>query len=576
MSASHSAILGYHAQAAELAERYDNPALLAVHADLTPFLPERAEGKLALDIGAGSGRDAGWLAGLGYQVVAVEPADALRLEGQHRYSDGVRWLNDRLPALNRVHALAMGFDLIVLSAVWQHVAPGDRARAFRKLATLMKPGAVMTISLRTGPAPLDRPMYEVSAGEVETLARLNGLEIARVADRADAQSREDVRWTTMILRSPDDGSGALPLIRGIILADNKSATYKLALLRAVSRVAEHAAATAIPVEDGSDAVAVPLGLVALFWLRMYLPLVRAGLPQMPNNRGPDGLSFAKAGFRALAAAPIAPPELRVGAGFIGEAAAALTSALSEAAATITTMPATYTRYPGSDRQVFASMRGRAPRGRDALTLDVAMLRSWGNFTVPGPVWRTLTRLGAWIEPVLVQEWARLMRGYGERMGIEIPIGQAEAHLTWEEPTRDTTLGRLAVERIHRGGASVDCVWSGKLVTANSLDIDHCLPWSAWPCGDLWNLMPADRRVNQHQKRDRLPSQDMLSSARPRIVSWWASAWQSNEVLGARFIREAAAALPIDPEATLDGIFDGLEWRRMRLRQDQQVPEWAIT
>jgi tripartite-type tricarboxylate transporter receptor subunit TctC len=34
-----------------------------------------------------------------------------------------------------------------------------------------------------------------------------------------------------------------------------------------------------------------------------------------------------------------------------------------------------------------------------------------------------------------------------------------------------------------------------------LDIDHCLPWSAWPCGDLWNLLPASPRVNQHLKRD---------------------------------------------------------------------------
>jgi hypothetical protein len=35
-----------------------------------------------------------------------------------------------------------------------------------------------------------------------------------------------------------------------------------------------------------------------------------------------------------------------------------------------------------------------------------------------------------------------------------------------------------------------------------------------------------------------------------------------------------AALPIQGEVTLDNVFSGLEWRRMRLQQDQQPPEWA--
>jgi hypothetical protein len=81
MSGSHSAIASYDAQALNLAARYDDPSLLAVHADLHGYLPERAAGLLALDVGAGSGRDAGWLASLGYEVVAVEPAEAMRREG---------------------------------------------------------------------------------------------------------------------------------------------------------------------------------------------------------------------------------------------------------------------------------------------------------------------------------------------------------------------------------------------------------------------------------------------------------------------------------------------------------------
>jgi hypothetical protein len=35
-----------------------------------------------------------------------------------------------------------------------------------------------------------------------------------------------------------------------------------------------------------------------------------------------------------------------------------------------------------------------------------------------------------------------------------------------------------------------------------------------------------------------------------------------------------SALPAEPSPTLDGVFAALEWRRLRLRQGQQVPEWT--
>jgi hypothetical protein len=63
---------------------------------------------------------------------------------------------------------------------------------------------------------------------------------------------------------------------------------------------------------------------------MYLPLVAAGLPQMPGNSGPDGLSFAKGGFRQLLALNITGQDLRIGSRFTGERADAVARALAEA------------------------------------------------------------------------------------------------------------------------------------------------------------------------------------------------------------------------------------------------------
>ena len=58
-----------------------------------------------------------------------------------------------------------------------------------------------------------------------------------------------------------------------------------------------------------DHVELPLGLTALYWIRMYKPLVEQGLPQLPGS----AMGFVKEPFRALAG--MAPFDLRPGGVF---------------------------------------------------------------------------------------------------------------------------------------------------------------------------------------------------------------------------------------------------------------------
>ncbi len=84
-----------------------------------------------MDIGAGTGRDAAWLASLSHTVVATEPVDALREAGMaRRASPNISWVKDGLPELSYVLALGQVFDLVLLCAVWQHVSAVDRRIAF--------------------------------------------------------------------------------------------------------------------------------------------------------------------------------------------------------------------------------------------------------------------------------------------------------------------------------------------------------------------------------------------------------------------------------------------------------------
>jgi hypothetical protein len=326
-------------------------------------------------------------------------------------------------------------------------------------------------------------------------------------------------------------------------------------------------------------VALPLGLAALNWLRLYLPLIAADLPQTPTNRGPHGLGFAREGFRALLGGGMSPLDLRIGAQFRGGVARAVHAALREAAETITRMPATYLTYPNGG-PILPVNRGRMPRCPDTLTLDTACLSGFGEMLVPRDLWRALQRFAAWVEPALITEWQRLMWAYAERQGRRLDEGQLGAAMTWADPVRDVSLSRDIAIRAMEQGRPVHCVWTGQRLQPAMLDIDHCLPWAAWPCGDLWNLLPAHRRVNQRLKRDRLPSAAALQRAHDGVVAWWESAYLSsdNPALARRFADEARASLPAmapsDAAADIDEVYAAVALQRLRLHQDQQVPEWT--
>src|SRR5262249_7871037 len=261
----------YTAHVSEVSSRYEYLVAENVHGSLLDLLPKAPA--LVLDVGTGTGRDAAWLASGGLEVVAIEPSTAMRSEAQRLHpSQSIRWIADSLPGLDRTLRLGMAFDMTLLSAVWMHVLPGDRSRAFRKLITLLKPGGLLAITLRSGSAEAERAMHPVSRDEIERLARAHGAFVELATTGPDKLDRADISWTQILVRLPDDGTGALPLLRHIVLGDAKSSTYKLALLRTVARVADGVAGMTHEADD--EHIAVPLGLIALFWIRIFKPLIK--------------------------------------------------------------------------------------------------------------------------------------------------------------------------------------------------------------------------------------------------------------------------------------------------------------
>jgi hypothetical protein len=343
----------------------------------------------------------------------------------------------------------------------------------RKLLGLLKPGGVLALTLRHGPVAAERAMHPASVEEVERLARGHGAMVARVVQSPDVTGRPEIFWIGVALRLPDEGTGALPLLRHVILNDQKSASYKLGLLRSLCRAADGQAGLAADRDDGT--VSLPLGLVALNWLRLYLPLITAGLPQTPRNSGVERLGFAGEGFRALLAGLVPRLDLRVGARFSDAPAQAVRAALQEAADLIARMPATFMTYPNGG-PILPATRRLAPRSAGDITLDAAFLAGFGALAVPRDLWQALGRFAVWAEPALIAEWLRFMRGYAVRQGRTLDEGALGVAMTWSEPVRDTALPREQAIAMLRKGEALTCVWSERKLDERTLDIDHCFYW----------------------------------------------------------------------------------------------------
>lgn len=185
---------GYGAHATQLAAQYESISFADVHRDvihLFPGMPSRV-----LDIGAGSGRDAAALARLGHQVTAVEPTPELREQGQRLHADlPISWRADHLPDLAHTRATGERYDLILLTAVWMHLDAQERSTAMQALAELLADGGQIVMSLRHGPVPEGRRMFDVSAEETITLAAAQGLNVCHHSEREDMLERRDVRWS---------------------------------------------------------------------------------------------------------------------------------------------------------------------------------------------------------------------------------------------------------------------------------------------------------------------------------------------------------------------------------------------
>jgi len=193
---------GYAEEADDLFIRYESRDHDALYSDVVDWFPHTTAPCDILDIGAGTGRDAAYFARQGHRVLAVEPVDVLRTRAAELHAEtGITWLKDTLPHLKHTLSTGQSFDFVMMNAVWMHFDQSERNAGMRTIANLMARGACLFMTLRHGPVPDGRRMFDVSGDETIALAKRHGLKALFSARQGSLQAENKARaieWTRLV------------------------------------------------------------------------------------------------------------------------------------------------------------------------------------------------------------------------------------------------------------------------------------------------------------------------------------------------------------------------------------------
>ncbi len=468
----------------------------------------------------------------------------------------------------------MRFDLILVSAVWMHLTEKQRERTIRKLSNLLAPGGKLVITLRFGSFTDEREHHSVSAEALESLAKDYALMVRYKSGRlADTLGRGEVSWQTVVLYLPDDGSGDLNKVRHIIVNDSKSSTYKLALLRTLLRIADAHPGAVIDRTD--QEVSLPLGLIALYWIKAYKRLVDyrdRDTEQIYQNSNPKkGLAFVTDdGWSKLQS--ITPDDLCIGAMFFNKEATALQKTFSDVIKTIKDGPVAFIYQGSKSNPEFTIQRPKYRKKQTSVLIDNEFLQSFGTFTLKESLWDCFRLYNCWIEPLVVNQWIMEMQRFEANKQQNIPFQTYHGCLRWMDEGHNTREVRNRIESLRSLGETVYSVWSGEPLK-NDYQVDHCLPFAYWPNNDKWNLLPTFAKENS-VKRDKLPSQLRFKNSKRNIIQWWQLAW-SAEHEQIRFFSQASFSLPNIPAQCRDfeEVFEAMGMQILGVKSRLLIAEW---
>ena len=352
----------------------------------------------------------------------------------------------------------------------------------------------------------------------------------------------------------------MPVIPGeqaiatILKHDNKTTSYKIALLRAINDVV-----LMYPdVARQGQPVAVPLNRLAELWVAYYWPFADAQHPIYQGARAiRDEATRNDIAFRP------ALTNLRTE----WQQLVQLTPQPADGFFLLTEMrtPRRRATYPPALQQAYrqtvvATAKAiqmpikyagpghwsvfDAPARYDQLPPTVLPLPGTQPqdtcVVVPASLWEAFHRLSLYVEALCLHEWCLFTESVTQDAGRLAARGEVYTLLTARpDNRRPLSWERNQVDILLHENHHFTCPWTQKRLTQpQHYDLDHLLPLAVYPVNELWNLLPVDREFNQHTKRDKVPDAQRLTAAEPLLAAAYSTYHRSPALQKA--VREDAA------------------------------------
>lgn len=331
----------------------------------------------------------------------------------------------------------------------------------------------------------------------------------------------------------------MPVIPGeqaiatILKHDNKTTSYKIALLRAINDVVMLYPDMA----QRGQSVAVPLSRLAELWLAYYWPFMDAELPIYQGGRALRGenirndvafrpaLTNLRSEWQQLVQLTPQPAD-----GFFlltemrtPRRRATYSPALSLAYQQAVTATAKAIQMPIKHAglghwSVFDKPARLNQLPASILPLPGTLPQETCVVITPS-LWEAFHRLSLYVEALCLHEWCLFTETVEQREGQRIDRGWVYALLTAHPANRRAlTWERNQVDILLLENVRFSCPWTGARIThPDHYDLDHLLPVAVYPINELWNLLPVDKQFNQRVKRDRIPDRRMLLACQGRVA-----------------------------------------------------------
>ena len=500
----------YSTKAASLAEQCGNAS-----PGYTRYTANNSKNKpKLLDIGCGSGRDLAEFQAAGFQVTGTDVSEEMLRQAAIKYpSINDSLFNTGLPSLIGLNGK---YDVILCSGVIQHIQTQYLYESFRNISSLLNNDGIFIFSF-----PIDYPGIDPDTErdsndrlfiirpeqKYKFLIERQGLKNIAVEKHEDSLNRNGISWAVHVYKKENsDSISPLYKIDSVLRDDSKNTTYKFALLRALSDIASYSYNAAEWYKDGT--VGVDVDRIAMKWIEYFWPIISAPKQILQGSNKTDiafrpylkeltdsfGGIKGQAGFiTAVAKNNISAEQKKV----IKATMASMKRAIIEGPI----------KYSGNSKtgKLFSQYKGK--------------------IIIPAKIWKEFVLMGQWIEDSIILRWADFTANITANQAADIKLSNVlDLLLTSIQLKRDTKLAGNIISEINQ---PIECVWSGK--TVREFDIDHALPFSVWRNNDLWNLFPADKKVN-NQKRDKFPTVALLNDSRKRIYNYWDIYYESQPAI----------------------------------------------